>query len=794
MMSKIPVAGVVWQTLHYLVGLERLGYRPYYVEEHARTPSMLMAHEDDDSSLRAAAFIDRMLVPFGFGDRWAFHALHEEGGGWHGLSEGRVRRLYANAELIVNLHGGTEPLPEHYETGRLVFLETDPVQLQLELAGGRQEAREYLAPHCALFSFAENYGRPGCGLPVSDRFEFRPTRQPVVLDFWAGAPRSTELFTTVGNWRQLWRDVEYAGRVYSWSKDAEFRKVLDLPRRAGEVFELALGSVDAADARMLTEHGWRLRDPARLSDDPYAYRDYIVSSAAEFTVAKEQNVCFRTGWFSDRGATYLAAGRPVVTQDTGFDCALPVGEGLLAYSTLDEAAAAVEEVRAHYDRHASAAYEIAREHFAARRVLGRMLDDIGLPRVARTQSLQILSRRPTRLDPDGEHAALSAALPTQRRSEPEPEATAVVVAADGLAFTRLCLESLLGSVALALEVVVVDNASTDGTAEYLGALGERDGRVQVVRNEADVGFAAGVNQGIALASASVLVILNNDVVVPPAALARLVRYLEDPAVGLVGPLSNEASTQAEIHEGWRSYGELIEASAAAAREHEGRLLDVEMLTLFCAALRRETYERVGLLDEQFGPGLFEDDDYSLRLRRAGLRLVVAEDVLVHHFGEGALGRLVPTGEYGLLFEANRRRFESKWNVTWHPHRRREAAGYSDVIAGVRETVDSRVPDRAAVLVVSRGDDALLDLGERPAGHFPQLEDGTYAGHYPADSAEAIAQLEALRHGGAEYLLFPKTSLWWLEHYADFRRHLDLCYRREDDGACVIYGLEGGQDG
>jgi hypothetical protein len=190
MMSKIPVAGVVWQTLHYLVGFERLGYRPYYVEEHARTPSMLMADEHDDSSLKAAAFIDRMLGPFGFGDRWAFHALHEEGGGWYGLSEGRVRRLYANAELIVNLHGGTEPLPEHYETGRLIFLETDPVQLQLELAGGRREAREYLAPHCALFSFAENYGKPGCGLPVSDGFEFRPTRQPVVLDFWAGAPRS----------------------------------------------------------------------------------------------------------------------------------------------------------------------------------------------------------------------------------------------------------------------------------------------------------------------------------------------------------------------------------------------------------------------------------------------------------------------------------------------------------------------------------------------------------------------------------------------------------------------------
>src|SRR5581483_827326 len=136
--------------------------------------------------------------------------------------------------------------------------------------------------------------------------------------------------------------------------------------------------------------------------------------------------------------------------------ALPVGEGLFAYSTLDEAAAAVEEVRSDYDRHARAAYEIAREHFAARRLLGRMLDDMGLPRVARSRSLRIASRRPTQLDRQGEQTALSASLPPPRRAEPSPDASAVVVAVDGLPFTRLCLESLLGSVGLALQVVVFD--------------------------------------------------------------------------------------------------------------------------------------------------------------------------------------------------------------------------------------------------------------------------------------------------------------------------------------------------
>jgi GT2 family glycosyltransferase len=797
MMTKMPVAGVVWQVWHYLIGLERLGYQVYYIEDHARTPSMLMRDEHDDSSLRAAEFIDRMLMPFGFADRWGFHARHEDDGGWYGLSEGRARRIFASAELVLNLHGGTLPLPDHYATGRLVLIDTDPVQLQLELAAGRPDAIDYAAPHSALFTYAENYGSRDCGLPVSGRFEFLPTRQPVVLDFWAGSTPRTGLFTTVGNWSQRWREIEHAGEVYSWSKDTEFRKVLELPRRTGGVFELTLGSVDAADARLLTEHGWLLRDPAALNDDPLAYRDYIRASAGEFTAAKDQNVRFRTGWFSDRSATYLASGRPVITQDTGFGCVLPVGEGLLAYSTLDDACAAIEDVRAHYDKHARAAYEIAREHFAARRVLGRMLEAVGAPRVAHRQSLRIRSRRPTRLDPEAQESALSAPPPVPRRAEPEPDVSAVVVAADGLPFTRLCLESLLSSVAVALEVVVVDNASADGTRDYLRALARRDGRVRLLRNEGNAGFAAGVNHGVAHATAPALVILNNDVVLPPAALARLVRHLDDPGVGLVGPVSNEVATEAEIDQGWGSYGELLEASARRSHEHAGRLLDVEMLTLFCAALRRETFDRVGPLDEEFGGGLFEDDDYSLRLRRAGLRLAVADDVLVHHFGEAALGSLVPTGEYRALFDANRDRFERKWNVTWQPHRRRERESYTAVVARVREIVASTVPEQATVLVVSRGDDALLELGGRPAGHFPQQEDGTYAGHYPADSGDAIGQLEALRAVGAEYLLFPSPSFWWLEHYGGFRQHLDLRYRRvedEDAGHCVIYGLEGGSNG
>lgn len=379
MMTKMPVAGVVWQTVHYLLGFQRLGYDVYYVEAHARAPSMLMRRPNDDGSVLAAAFVADVLDRFDLADRWAYQALHDDGACF-GLSERRVLELFDSAELVVNLHGGTEPRPEHARTGRLVYLGTDPVQLEIELAQGRSETIEFLEPHTAFFTFAENYGEPDCGLPVSDRFDLRPTRQPVVLDLWRdrGEPQR-DAFTTIANWRQRWRDIRLEGELYRWSKDHEFLKLVDLPLRTSQTFELALSNCEPRDRAVLERHGWRVRDSLDVSSDPAAYRDYIAGSRAEFTVAKDQNVRLRSGWFSDRAATYLASGRPVVTQDTGFGSALPEGKGLLAFSGPDEALAAVEAVNADYEGHRRAAAEIAREYFADDVVLSRLLREVGAP-------------------------------------------------------------------------------------------------------------------------------------------------------------------------------------------------------------------------------------------------------------------------------------------------------------------------------------------------------------------------------------------------------------------------------
>jgi hypothetical protein len=376
MMSQMPVAGVVWQTMHYMVGLRRLGYDSYYVESHARTPTMLMESETDDSSGKAARFIGSVAKRFDFEGKWAFHALHDDGK-CYGMTIEQLRQLYSSAHLIINLHGGTKPLDEHVQTSRLVYLETDPVQLQIELKDGNQETLEFLEPHIAFFTFGENYGQPDCKLPFSERFRFEPTRQPVVLDFWQpkgnGGARA---FTTIGNWRQPWRVVHLDGEAYRWSKHLEFCKFIELPMRTGAPFELALGQYTPQDQQMLERNGWAVRNAPAFTMNIDAYRDYIAESRAEFTVAKEQNVRLRSGWFSDRSATYLAAGRPVITQETGFSNILPTGEGLFAFNSMDDIVQAVDSINSDYERHSRAARDIARAYFDSDVVLSQLLSKV----------------------------------------------------------------------------------------------------------------------------------------------------------------------------------------------------------------------------------------------------------------------------------------------------------------------------------------------------------------------------------------------------------------------------------
>lgn len=794
MMTKMPVPGVIWQTLHYLLGFRRLGYDVYYVEAHARAPAPFMDTPTDPGTARAAAFLHDLMSRYDLADHWAYHALHESGA-CYGMALSTLHRAYESASAIVNLHGGTRPLDEHIATGRLVLVATDPGLLEVELFEGRPETLTFLEAHRAAFTFGENYGRPASRIPFSDRFPLLPTRQPVVPEFWESAAPAGSHYRTIANWRQRGREFGLGGEWYEWSKDLEFSKILDAPQRSGLGFELALSNVSVDDAITLEARGWLVRDACAFGTSTDAYRRFIQESRGELTAAKDQNVRLRTGWFSDRSATFLAAGRPVVTQDTGFGENLPTGRGLFAFTDLESALAALEIVESDHGAACRAASEIARAYFDYRVVLSRLLANAGIegPRATAARPnvcpldanllLEPVSRRPLRLCDETVRQLAARPLPQRAAAQlplrsrgisasDGPCASVIVVTWENLALTRLCLESLLAhTFDVPFELIVVDNASSDGTPAYLQTLAAAEPLVRLILNERNEGFARACNQGARAAIGDALVFLNNDTVLSPGWLGGLLAHLRQPDVGAVNPVTNRIGTEAEVAERARTVGDFLERAAQRRTGNAGESREVEMLAFFCLAVRRDVWTRVGPLDEAFGRGLFEDDDYSARLRAAGYRLVCAEDVLVHHLGEASFGRLVTDGTYGTLFDENRRRFEAKWRREWRRPARSADEHYRMLIERIRVAVGACVSTDATIAVVSRGDDALLDFGGPAAWHFPIAADGRWAGHYPADTAAAVAQIEAVHLAGADYLLLPEPAFWWLDHYSGLGDHL-----------------------
>jgi hypothetical protein len=317
-----------------------------------------------------------MLEQHGFGDRWAFRGNYP-GGRCYGLSETQILRLYREADAFLNVTGAQELRDEHLACPRRIYVETDPVASQIKVAQGDAGTIAALAAHDTHFSFGENLGAPDCRLPV-ERFRWLPTRQPVVLGLWANPhPPGGGAYTTIATWRNQGKDIVHDGETYYWSKDREFMKFMDLPRRRKRPFELAVGR-DEQVQRLLADHGWRWRDSLEVSRDCATYRDYLQRSRGEFTVAKDQNIRLRSGWFSDRSACYLAAGRPVINQDTAFGNILPTGRGLFPFRTMADALAAVDAVEADYAGHCRAARELAEEYFAAEKVLGSLMTRAGL--------------------------------------------------------------------------------------------------------------------------------------------------------------------------------------------------------------------------------------------------------------------------------------------------------------------------------------------------------------------------------------------------------------------------------
>jgi hypothetical protein len=380
MMGRCPFGGQTWLYLNWLRGLEQLGHEVYYIED-----DIVWMYDPDKNTLTddcsyAVRHLGQCLERIGLADRWAFRFVLREGACW-GMSPARLNELYRSCDALLNVGGATELREEHMAAPFRVYVETDPVSRELQFANGNELARRAFASHHLIVTYGENYGAPDCGVPLNGlEAKYRKTRQPIDLGLWPMAyDPEARVFTTIGNYRQNGKDMKYNGQLYRWSKHHEWKKFLTLPRRTPQPLEMATTLRNPADQELLEAQGWRLVPALPMSLDVFgAYPDYFRRSRAEFTVAKDQNIRLRSGWFSERDACYLACGKPVVAQDTGFSKILPTGEGLFAFTTMDEVLAAIDAINGDYRRHCQAARALAEEYFEARTVAARLLADLGL--------------------------------------------------------------------------------------------------------------------------------------------------------------------------------------------------------------------------------------------------------------------------------------------------------------------------------------------------------------------------------------------------------------------------------
>lgn len=375
LLANNPFGGMTWQVLHHLAGFRRLGFDVWYVEDTEAPLSSPRDLEMVCDPTENAAFLDRWMRAIGLADRWILRPPGEEE--CLGRSRAFLDALYARADAVFNLCGSHEMRERHAGIGCLVLLETDPVADQVAAATDNAWRAEQYRMYAHRFSYGQNLGAPDCPVPLLG-LDWHATRPPVVCEWWADGPVPPDRpLTTVLTWATDVKDVTWRGRRYTWRKDVAFRPYLDLPARSPVPLELAVGKIPAGESEDIRRRGWRTHSIVPLVD-PLAYRGYIQRSLGEFTAAKEQYTATNSGWFSDRSVCYLAAGRPVVTEETGFSRHVPVGEGLLSFATPDEAVEAVEAVAADPERHGRAAAEIAGEHFGAERVLSAVCRKVGL--------------------------------------------------------------------------------------------------------------------------------------------------------------------------------------------------------------------------------------------------------------------------------------------------------------------------------------------------------------------------------------------------------------------------------
>jgi hypothetical protein len=357
MLAGVPgQGGASWAVLQYVLGLRRLGHDVVFVEPAAPTGATL-------------AYFDSLVARFGLEGRAAL--LDPATGACAGIDRSRLLELARGADLLLNISGLLADAELLAAIDVRAFVDLDPGFTQLWSAADGLDMG--FDRHNRFVTIGGRIGSDGCSVPTCGR-DWITTLQPIVLEHWPVAgPVEHDALTTVGHWR-AYGSIEHGG-VHYGQKAHALRLLLELPRRADARFALALGihRDEWRDLAALEDNGWGLLDPDAVAATPDAYAAFVRGSWAEFGLAKSGYVASACGWFSDRSVCYLASGRPVLALDTGFGADVPAGEGLLAFSTVEEAAAGVADLRGRYEHHRRAARALAEDLFASDRVLGRLL-------------------------------------------------------------------------------------------------------------------------------------------------------------------------------------------------------------------------------------------------------------------------------------------------------------------------------------------------------------------------------------------------------------------------------------
>ncbi|MGC1480131.1 MAG: hypothetical protein WA771_06485 [Chthoniobacterales bacterium] len=379
LIGNYAFGGVTWDYIQYVLGFRELGHDVWYLEDTATWAYDPVAEEPSADCLHNVNYLERVMHEFDLGDRWIYR--NEADGKYHGPAGERSEEVIRDADVLINVSGAcwlrecTAGIP------RKLFVDGDPMFTHIGLTNlDRQGYIDHLRAHEEHHTFGLNVGRTGCKVPTAG-FEWQPTVQPIALDWWQKnlcPPTATHVardaWTTVMNWAS-YPPQEFEGNTYG-NKDIEFLRFIDLPGRTSEKFVLAMGQGvgRSRPTERIEGAGWQIIEPDVHLPDYATYHDFLANSKAEWSIAKNGYVKSHSGWFSCRSACYLAMGKPVVVQDTGWTEHLPAGEGILSFTTLEESVGAIEKITADYERHCVAARKFAEKHLDAKKVCAALLE------------------------------------------------------------------------------------------------------------------------------------------------------------------------------------------------------------------------------------------------------------------------------------------------------------------------------------------------------------------------------------------------------------------------------------